>query len=247
MGTSVSRVITSNVKNNVLTIPDKFNEPLDDATIPENILSIIFGKSFNQDIMRTQFPSKILSITFGEHFDNPLRCFPNTLEYLRLGDNFNQSVNGLMLPISLKTLIFGESFNRSIDGIIFNPNLENIVFGRYFNQEINVILPDKLMYVTFGMHFNQSLTKASLSVGLKSVSFGSCFNQTLDGLPESVEEISFDGINHDITHIPRLTKKIRIYYGGSGNFISDAIQKLKDVPLGCKIVSFNDLGYEFPV
>ncbi|GAM21757.1 hypothetical protein SAMD00019534_049320, partial [Acytostelium subglobosum LB1] len=64
--------------------------------------------SWNQQIKPGSLPNKLESIEFNKRFNQviQLRTFPDTLTRLRLGDSFDQPLNGV-LPPSLTCLTFG--------------------------------------------------------------------------------------------------------------------------------------------
>jgi hypothetical protein len=54
-------------------------------------------------------------------------------------------MEGVLLPSSLQSLKFGDDFNQSLEGVTFPSGLQSLTFGSKFNQRLNgVSLPSGL-------------------------------------------------------------------------------------------------------
>lgn len=74
---------------------------------------------------------------------------PETLESLTFSDEFNRSLEQLLLPSSLQRLNFGNSFNQSLEHVIFPKNLQSLTFGMSFDQSLERVgLPSGLQSLT---------------------------------------------------------------------------------------------------
>lgn len=103
--------------------------------------------------------------------------FPESLETLTFGDQFNQPINEVTFPPNLKKLTFGYNFNQEIDGATFPEGLTELNFGGNFNQPIQVgAFPPSLKRLTFGHEFNQKLESALL-MGLEHLQVSEQFDQ----------------------------------------------------------------------
>lgn len=89
-----------------------------------------------------------------------------------MGNEFNQSLQGLVMPTSLESLSFGESFDQSLEGLDF-PRLRSLSFGYQ-------LLDSKGSHFS-RLRFNQSL-HGLIFPELESLSVGEDFNQSLQGL-----------------------------------------------------------------
>ena len=108
---------------------DSFNQSICDC-LPNTITHINIGYSFNQSL--DNLPSTIQCIYFGANniFNMPLDNLPEGLVDLDLNmcRNFNQPIN--KLPSSLEILKLGSEFQQSVDNL--PPNLKKLFFGWYF-------------------------------------------------------------------------------------------------------------------
>ena len=120
-----------------LTTPYYFEEEIKD--IPKGTENIIFTIEINKNYLCNSI--FLLDINL-----------PETLKYLTLSPNFNQTVNNLAK--NLLHLTFGYRFNQSVDNL--PETLTHLTFGRDFNQSVEK-LPKNLLYLTFGSYFNQTI------------------------------------------------------------------------------------------
>ena len=144
-------------------------------------------------------PESLVSLTFGDEFNQSLEgvILPNNLQILTFGRDFNQSLEGVSLPHSLRNLTFGRYFNQSLEHVTLPRSLQNLTFGEYFNQNLeHVTLPDSLQNLTFEFRFNQSLKGMTLPESLQNLTFGHDFNKSLEGLtlPHSLQNLTFGAL-----------------------------------------------------
>src|SRR5437762_1145541 len=71
---------------------------------------------FNSPINPGDLPESLISFTLSPNYDHRLfvNSLPQGLKYLKFGDQYRQSVSGV-LPPNLTTLIFGNGYNGFIN------------------------------------------------------------------------------------------------------------------------------------
>lgn len=144
--------------------------------------------------------------------------FPDCLEELTFGRNFNRCISRLIFPNFLKKLTFGWRFDKCINSVKFPDSLIKITFGYYFNRDVeSVRFPKSLKSLTFGDRFNMPVEKMQLFFPLKKLVFGEMFNKPIDNLIlsgklEGLQKFRIQGINAYIKNLGCLTylKKIHI-------------------------------------
>ncbi|CAK9101497.1 unnamed protein product [Durusdinium trenchii] len=95
--------------------------------------------------------------------------------------------------VTLKDLAFGDEFNQSLQGVVWPSGLQSLSFGSQFNQSLEgVAWPSGLQSLSFGYEFNQSMEGVAWPSGLQSLSFGYEFNQSMEGVawPSNLHRIS---------------------------------------------------------
>ena len=123
------------------------------------------------------------------------------------GDEFNQSLERVILPSSLQSLAFGDRFNQSLERVTLPSSLQSLSFGFEFDQSLKrVSLPSSLQCLFFFFSFDRSLyskldfffcsTKAWSGWACHRVfkaSFGDEFNQSLERviLPSGLQCLNF--------------------------------------------------------
>ena len=126
----------------------------------ESLESLTFGDRFNQGLEQVTLPKNLRSLTFGCDFNQSLAqvALPNSLRNLPFGSDFNESLERVTLPDGLQSLTFGSGFKQSLERVILPSNLQSLNFGARFNQSLErVILGDALQSLTFGDRFNRRL------------------------------------------------------------------------------------------
>ena len=80
----------------------------------------------------------------------PLRNLVN-LKHLALGNDFNESLEGVAWPSGLQSLSFGCSdFNQSLERVAWPSGLQSLSFGKGFNQSLEgVTWPSGLQSISF--------------------------------------------------------------------------------------------------
>lgn len=78
---------------------------------------------------------------------------PNSLEYIKFGHNFSQSVD--YLPSSLIEIIFGDNFNYTIDNL--PSNITYIELGNNFKHPINSLPITLKKLVTTCEYYNSHI------------------------------------------------------------------------------------------
>ncbi|KAM9955868.1 hypothetical protein ACTFIW_002074 [Dictyostelium discoideum] len=205
----------------------KFNQPLHLIEWPINVKRIIFGNEFNSELIN--LPEDLEYLQFGRNFNQPiddsqLQCLCPNLLTLKMGLNFNKSLNPYslseslteldlgcdwnhpiplnLLPQELKILRLSNKFNYPIEESTLPTSLQVLIFGDDWNQPLNysTVLSSliSLNSITFGKSFNRLILPSILPLSLKSITFGESFNQTLyyNSIPQTVEHIEF-GISFD--------------------------------------------------
>jgi len=133
-----------------IELSDKFNQSID--FLPNGLTNLQFSKNSVFNMLITRWPNELEILRFGDNFNTPLYSLPPNLKILEFGNNFNQPINPLIYPKKLFTISFGNAFNQYIDDL--PDSVENIKLGSDFNQEI-FYLPRNLKYIEFGSNFNK--------------------------------------------------------------------------------------------
>ena len=201
----------------MLSFGDEFNQSLEQVTLPSRLQSLSFGLEFNQSLERVSLPSSLQSLIFYI-FLLFVRPKPGAgdlvIEYSKLeflffgstkawsgwachrvfkasfGDEFNQSLERVILPSSLQSLAFGDRFNQSLERVTLPSSLQSLSFGLELNQSLErVSWPSSLQSLIFCFSFDQSLEQVTLSSSIQSLSFFFLFNQSLErvSLPSSLQ------------------------------------------------------------
>lgn len=173
----------------VIKLGNMFNKPISGLYNCKNLEKIIFGSDFNisLDFSLENF-NNLKTIIFGEKFNQKIEyTFSSnnkSLEELRFGNDFNQSLNdgyGLNKLKNLKILSFGKEFNQPLEKSFENlENLEELHFGKKFDQPLQDSLKNlkNLKKLYFGERFDQPLYDSLKNlINLNTLSFGKNFNQ----------------------------------------------------------------------
>ena len=192
------------------------NKIYDTITLPKSVHTLHFGNRAHFNGLK--FTDSIKKIIFCNDSNDPNildnAIFPNSLEILEFGSNFNKTIEKVKFPNSLAHIICGHSFNQPLDNIIF---------------------PESLKSITFGTDFNQSLNNFKFPINLESLKFSLNFNQPITNLPSSVKYLEFDKINASLVNLPSSIKQIKIYLE-----IVKSILYIDKLPINCIIIN----GYE---
>lgn len=107
-----------------------------------NPQQLIFGHQFNRPVSdMKEWPRSLLLLSFGHSFNQSLEGvnLPMFLEFLEFGHEFNQSLQAVDLPQSLKHLRFFHSFNQSLDGVVWPMSLRHVWLCGCFAQSVKNI------------------------------------------------------------------------------------------------------------
>ncbi|CAN0055732.1 unnamed protein product [Ectocarpus fasciculatus] len=183
----------------------EFDQPLDRVEFPASLQRLLLH-GFNRSIAQVALPTSMKQLHLLGYFDQPIDCvpWPPSLQQLRFGNNFNQSIAGIILPIeqakfpaSLQHLTFGSAFNQPIEDVAWPDSLQRLVVGDCFNHAIdNVRWPGSLQEVSFGRRldsgadgrvlllseFNQRIGGSRWPSSLRRLTVGGDFRQSLRGL-----------------------------------------------------------------
>ena len=194
----------------------KLNKIYDTITLPKNVHTLYFCKKAHFNGLK--FTDSIKKIIFCNDSNDPNildnATFPNSLETLEFGGDFNRTIEKVKFPNSLAHIIFGDSFNQSLDNIIF---------------------PESLKSITYGSDFNQSLNNFKFPINLETLKFSFSFNQPLTNLPNSIKYLEFDKINAPLINLPSSIKQIKIWLE-----IVKSILYIDKLPINCIIVNHYD-------
>ena len=133
-----------------------------------------------------ELPAAMLGSASRESFAN--------LGSLRFGDDFNESLDGVVWPRGLRRLVLGEGFDQPVDGVRWPPSLTEVTFSVSFNQPISAVAwPPSLQQLTFGLLFDQPIDRVALPPSLRRLIFEGSFNQPIQGVswPPRLEELTF--------------------------------------------------------
>ncbi|KAM9960944.1 hypothetical protein ACTFIW_010107 [Dictyostelium discoideum] len=170
---------------------DCSNIILGDHWITDTLLSISFSK-FDQELTRNIIGNTLKTIFFGDDFNqvlsdsNGIPWLPRTLESVRFGVSFQQSIHRGELPPSLTSLILDDNYK----GIILNGSIPNsiIQLNYHFNSNNNTIrlIPNS----TVGDENSESIPG-----GTTLLEFDSSFKQKIKKgmIPHNVTSLEFQG------------------------------------------------------
>lgn len=130
--------------------------------------------------------SKLTHITFNSNFNKSTDfMFPETLEYLNLGDKFNTPLTSNSLPKNLKHLYLGYTYNYPVENCL-PYGLKHLIFGHLFTQKIKNAIPETVTHLCMGGRFYRKV-KGYLPKNLVHLELGWGFNKPLLGDIPNVE------------------------------------------------------------
>lgn len=150
------------------------------------------------------WPESVEEIVFGWEFNQPIVgiVWPEHLQKLSFGRYFSQCVDRVAWPPSLTHLRFGTNFNKPISATRWPASLRELSFDGYFNQPISrATWPASLQKLSFGAYFNRSITGVVWPTSLRQLSFGVSFNQPIARVvwPAALQELDLGwNFNHSI-------------------------------------------------
>lgn len=210
-------------------------------------------------------PDGFDEVEFEDDFDYSLDCegmFPDSVECIVMGFNFNQPIARNILPRNLKELYLGTAFNIPIGGGVLPEGLHTLVFGHFHECEIGEnVLPRTLRELVLGESFDREIRKGVLPRDLESLTFGYAFNKHISQgiLPEGLVRLSFGGMFDRPIPPGILPKSLRyISFGRQFNNDISFNEGLKEISFGARFnrpVSFPSTlktlwlgdGYKIPL
>lgn len=123
-----------------------------------SLLSVSFSTTSELPISRGVFPVSLTELVLSHRFNHPLvpDTFPDLLQTLSLGIDFNQPLGVGVLPDSLTSLVFSVRFNQPIEHNVLPPRLQKLRLRDYFNQALDVgVLPSTLKEISFGWLYDK--------------------------------------------------------------------------------------------
>lgn len=207
--------LPSEYTNKIINVPENLEELkipleykyLDNFKNCKKLKKIIIGFSY------------MYNIYTNSYFN--INSIPQTIEEIKFGDTFNQSIE--FFPPKIKKITFGYNFNP--DSISIPDTIEYIEFGYKFNGIIKKY-SSNLKYLKFGMNYNKEIN--NLPVILKIFEFDECEEYKLDisNIPESVEIIKLGKymISNKI-NLPKNLKKIT--YSKLNDWITQKLEENK--------------------
>jgi hypothetical protein len=132
-----------------------FNQCISDIKLPVSLRNLIFGKCYNQDI--NDLSSSLCHLNLGYDYDRNINHLPNNLYTLYYSAQYNQVINH-KYPNSLNFIHLGDWYNLSLDNVVFPSRLQTLIFSYQFNQPIqHISLPDSIITLDLGNDFNHIL------------------------------------------------------------------------------------------
>jgi hypothetical protein len=164
--------------------------------LPNGLKYLELGQSFGGNIVR--LPNKLThfisnqTIWFNyDRYECVLPDLPNTIIYLKLGDNTNQEIK--QLSKNLRYLHIGYSFNHVLPKL--PDTLIYLKLGTSYSHKL-YNLPHNLVYLELGHHYNHKLPK--ISSHLKQLMLGQNFNNILPNINNITHLTIERGFNSDI-------------------------------------------------
>jgi hypothetical protein len=195
-----------------LTFSRKFNQSITQC-IPSNVTHLAFSYSFNKPI--DTLPSKLVRLKLGNDFNYPIDAIHNTsITNLKFWGKTELQAN--CIPESVTNLNFGDQFNQSLIGLI-PCGIKYLTLGNAFNQLIANCIPNTCMYLKLGNNFNQPIV-GHISHGLTHLIIGERFCQPINGLPDCITHLTLDHrmmSNTDLMKFPTSVTNLGLpYYKG---------------------------------
>jgi hypothetical protein len=136
-----------------------------------------YGKDFIFDNIINKYKNFEL-----ENYSKPLKELPNNIEYLKLHDTYNYSLDELESD-TLKELYLCGDFNEPINHL--PESLQKLTITGEFNQSLDN-LPKYLSYLSLGRCFNQPLNNLPKSLFYLDLVDAENFNYPLDSIPDNL-------------------------------------------------------------
>lgn len=174
---------------------------LEGVVLPRRLKKLHFDPAspYNEPIVAVTWPDTLQQITFGEEFDQPINgvSWPPSLLQLKFSLRFNQPVEETTWPSKLIRVEFGLSFDQPIEAVAWPNSIRQMWFGHAFNRPItHVNWPASLWELKFEGRFNHPISGVVWPASLQQLTFGDAFNQPIEGVtwPISIRQLSFGRI-----------------------------------------------------
>lgn len=189
-GNRYNQIIRNNLFPNQLEhlqFGDDYNQLL--PILPSKLKTLKLGFSFDKRI--DNIPNTVEYLELMGMFNNIITRLPSNLKTLHLSNFYNKPFKLGVLQEGLKEIIFGDDYDQSFEPGVIPSTVEKIVFGKWFNKKIHSnVYPVSLKYLEFGETYNQTLDRLP---NIETLIFGKNYNRTLNGscLPLTVKKIHF--------------------------------------------------------
>ena len=131
-----------------LKFSNRFNHKIDKNVLPKRLKYLIFGTWYNTEIDIDVLPNSIEFLKFDTQFNKKINTLPLSLKTLIFGKMFNQPINIGLLPNGLETLSFNTFFNQDLEAGTLPKSVKYLYFGLKFNKSLKKdVLPSNLLHL----------------------------------------------------------------------------------------------------
>jgi hypothetical protein len=124
---------------NVVIFGERFNKSLLGVIWPISMHTIKLGMIFNHDITLVKWPSSLHTLILGYAYEQDIsNLYIPSLKILDLGGMYQRNVRNIKWS-ELNSLKLSEEFNQDITGIILPQSLHTLTFGHAFAQDISKV------------------------------------------------------------------------------------------------------------
>ena len=165
-------VLPANLRR--LTLGTRYNQVIEDGVLPPHLEYLDLGWSYDQPL--PPLPVSLKRLVLSWMYSVALPALPDNLRLLRISGVYNRplpipitrltslvlgwSYNSSLVPIpSLISLELGFSFNLPLERGQLPAALERLKFGHCFDQNLNGLLPPKLVSLVLGRNYSQRLSE----------------------------------------------------------------------------------------
>ncbi|KYR01701.1 hypothetical protein DLAC_11489 [Tieghemostelium lacteum] len=237
-----------------------YNEPIPAGSLPPILEYLYLGEEFNHPLMKGSLPDSIKELQFSIKrckFNSEICEFPQSLEILKFGKNFNQSLHSLSKLTNLKELTVDDGFQQSLPKL--PGSLESLTIGTWYNATITEDLPkslkilkihnckiskdfnidnilqDGLDTLILGRDFNHKF-KAGITLpsSLRHLELSKEYKETLEegSLPEGLSTLKFYFHKNNCNILPSTLTKLYCEF----NYKSKVPLRLKPgIPFYCNV------------
>ena len=207
-----------------LTVNSKYQWNLNH--LPIHLKELHLCSNVNVD----NWPPNLETVHFYGRFNQSLKCIPNTVRDLKLGE-YDCDILQDDFPTSLQTLNLGDATHFKFTH--FPSTLTSLHLGSHYNEKIHAF-PNSLINL-YLEHYNYESLDDILPSGLKELSLGYGYTHKLRHLPPCLTSLyvgwSYNHVLLDKSLFP--TTLLRLYvdkYGQNHDYLTQ-----NDVPDGCAI------------